>query len=175
MNAELAILDFIQAHLRNDVCDRMIPLITALGNGGAIWFGGALLLLLHPRTRKTAVVMIASLALEAICCNVILKPLIARTRPCDINTAVQLLIPHPSGFSFPSGHTGVSFAGMSVLYFKKSRLWKAAFVMAVMIAFSRLYLYVHYPSDVLAGIFIGIVCGRLSCRLNWFDNSAMNL
>ena len=106
-----------------------------------------------------------ALALEVLCCNLILKPFVSRIRPCDINTAVQLLVPRPDDFSFPSGHTGVSFAAVSVLYFSRNRLRFPALTLAVLIGFSRLYLYVHYPTDVLAGAVLGVLLGWVGCTL----------
>lgn len=109
--------------------------------------------------------MAVSLGLEALCCNVILKPFVARIRPCDINLSVELFIPHPKGFSFPSGHTGASFAAASALFFNRKRLGILALILAALIGFSRLYLYVHYPTDVLAGALLGIMFGWIGNRL----------
>lgn len=161
MNFELGILDFIQSHLRSDVLDFIMPLITKLGNGGILWICLSLILILFRKTRKTGIAMAVSLVLEVLCCNIILKPFVARPRPCDVNTAVQLLVPHPTDYSFPSGHTGASFAAASALFFSKNRLWIPSLILAVLIGFTRLYLYVHYPSDVLAGALIGIMLGWL--------------
>lgn len=122
MNFELGILDFIQSHLRSDVLDFIMPLITKLGDGGILWICLSLILLLFRKTRRTGIVMAVSLALEVLCCNVILKPFVARTRPCDMNTAVQLLVPRPSDYSFPSGHTGAAFAAASALFSAKPDL-----------------------------------------------------
>ena len=162
---EFSVLDFIQNHLRSGIGDLVIPLITHLGDSGAIWIVLDLTLLAHPKTRKTGAALTAALTLEVLCCNLILKPFVARVRPCDINTAVQLLVPRPDDFSFPSGHTGASFAAASALYFRKSKLWLPALILAALIGFSRLYLYVHYPTDVLAGVVLGTLLGWVGCTL----------
>lgn len=161
MRIDIEILEFIQTYLRCDLLDMTMPLITKLGDRGILWICVSLLLLISPGTRKTGVAMAVSLGLEALCCNVILKPFVARIRPCDINSTVQLLIPHPEDFSFPSGHTGASFAAASALFFGRGRFRVPALVMAALIGFSRLYLYVHYPTDVLAGALLGIMLGWL--------------
>lgn len=165
MDFELTILNWIQEYIRNDWLDSLMPVITALGNGGWFWIAGTLLLLIFPKTRKVGIIVALSLILEALCCNVLLKPLVSRTRPFDVNTNIQLLIAAPSDYSFPSGHTGISFAAAAALYFAGNRLWKPAGILAVLIAVSRLYLYVHYPTDVLAGALIGIVAGWAGNRL----------
>lgn len=159
MRIDMAILDFVQTYLRCDFLDMAMPVITWLGNGGILWIICSLLLTAYPGTRKAGIAMAVSLVLEVLCCNVMLKPFVARVRPCDVNTTVQLLIPHPEGFSFPSGHTGASFA--AALFFGKNRMGVPAFIMAALIGFSRIYLYVHYPADVLAGALLGIMLGWL--------------
>lgn len=164
MGFELDILDSIQ-HLRGPAADGIMVFITRLGNGGAVWLLLALVLLLIPRTRRCGAVVAVSLALEVLCCNVLLKPLVARVRPCEINTDVALLVARPADYSFPSGHTGASFAAVSALMFGKSRLWLPALALACLIGFSRLYLYVHYPSDVLAGALLGLAAGFAGERI----------
>lgn len=158
MTLELGILDSIQ-RLRGPVTDRAMVFITRLGDTGAVWLLLALVLLLIPKTRRYGAVMAVSLALEVLCCNVLLKPLAARVRPCDVNTGIALLVPRPTDYSFPSGHTGASFAAVGALLRCKRRLWLPALALACLIAFSRLYLYVHYPSDVLGGILLGLAAG----------------
>lgn len=162
---EFSVLDFIQTHLRSGCGDVVMPLVTHLGDGGVLWVVLALALLLYPKTRKTGAALTAALALEVLCCNLILKPFVARIRPCDINTAVRLLVPRPDDFSFPSGHTGAACAVASALYFSGSNLRFPALVLAALIGFSRLYLYVHYPTDVLAGALLGALWGWISCTI----------
>lgn len=165
LSFEFAILDWIQEKLRNPIMDFLMPAITTLGNSGLIWIILAGILILMPKYRKVGLAVMAGLVLEVICCNLVLKPLVARIRPCDVNTAVQLLVTRPDNFSFPSGHTGASFAAVAALYASRSSLWIPSLILAVLIAFSRLYLYVHYPSDVLAGVVIGIMTGWISTKL----------
>ena len=159
LSFEFTILDWIQANLRTSILDLLMPAISALGNSGLIWIILTGILIFMPKYRKVGMAVLTGLVLEVICCNLVLKPLVARIRPCDVNTAVQLLIPRPDDYSFPSGHTAASFAAVSALYFNRNRLWIPSLMLAVLIAFSRLYLYVHYPTDILAGMLLGIMAG----------------
>lgn len=126
MRIDLGILEFIQTYLRCGLLDGVMPVITKLGDGGILWICSSLLLLVFPKTRKAGAAMAVSLGLEVLCCNVLLKPLVARSRN-------KLRIP--------------------------------ALVLAALIGFSRLYLYVHYPTDVLAGALVGIMIGWLGNML----------
>ena len=165
LSFQFTILDWIQANLRNPIMDLLMPAITTLGNSGLIWIILAGFLILMPKYRKVGVAVMAGLVLEVICCNLVLKPLVARIRPCDVNTAVSLLIPRPDDFSFPSGHTGASFAAVAALCTSRNRLWMPSLLLAALIAFSRLYLYVHYPTDVLAGVVIGTMTGWAGTKI----------
>ena len=112
---EIHILDMIQ-NLRTPIGDVVVPLITRLGDAGIIWIILTVLLLIIPKTRKTGVIMMAALLADVLLCNVVIKNLVARTRPFDVNTAVQLLVAKPRDYSFPSGHTAASFASVTALY-----------------------------------------------------------
>ena len=104
--------------------------------------------------------MAVALIADLIICNAILKPIVARPRPYSINKTIKLLVPSLRDYSFPSGHTAASFASVSALYFAgRKRLAVGALVVSILIAFSRMYLYVHYPTDVLGGLIIGLLCG----------------
>ena len=172
---EFAVLDWIQANLRSPIMDLLMTAITTLGNHGLVWFILAGILLLTPKHRKAGVAVLAGLALEVACCNLVLKPLVGRICPCDVNPAVQLLVARPDDFSFPSGHTGASFAAVSALYFSRSRLWMPSLILAVLIAFSRLYLYVHYPTDILAGALLGIMTGWAGNLVSAYANRKLRL
>lgn len=181
MEAELRILDFIQS-LRTPFGDIMMPFISKLGNTGMIWIILALILLVIPKTRRYGILVTAALIADVILCDGILKHLFRRIRPCDINTAVQLLIPRPKDFSFPSGHTACSVAASTVLFLVRGKgdsaetdrtladrvmgkLWIPAWILAVVIMFSRMYLYVHYPTDILGGIITGLAAGYIGFKV----------
>lgn len=165
MEIEIRILDWIQS-LRTPIGDLVMPVITSLGNVGILWILLAVILLLVPKTRKSGVILLVSLCVEVVFCSGILKNIFRRVRPFDRNPSIQLLIAKPHDFSFPSGHTAASFAAVSALYFAGERkLWKLAFIIAALIAFSRLYLYVHYPTDVFGGMIVGILSGYVGYRM----------
>lgn len=164
MGIEFRILDFIQS-IRTPLGDAVMPIVSAFGNAGTIWILLAVVLLAIPKTRKSGFVLVAALFWDVVLCDGILKHLFARIRPCDVNTAIQLLIKKPKDFSFPSGHTAASIASVTALYFAGERkLWKGALLLSIAIMFSRLYLYVHYPTDILGGIVVGIASGYLGYK-----------
>ena len=159
MNIELSILDWIQT-LHTPFLDKIMVFITRLGDAGIIWIVLSIVLLLIPKTRKSGAVMVVALVVDVLLCNIVLKNLVARTRPYDVNTGVHLLVAKLHDYSFPSGHTAASFASVTALYLAgEKKLWKFALVLACLIAISRLYLYVHYPTDVLGGVLVGIAAG----------------
>ena len=164
MGIELNILDWFQT-LHTPFLDKLMVFITSLGNAGIIWIVMTIVFLLIPKMRKTGAVMAAALIIDLLLCNVILKNLVARTRPYDVNTGVQLLVSRLHDYSFPSGHTAAAFASVTALYLAgEKKLWKPVLVLACLIGISRLYLYVHYPTDVLGGALAGAISGYLGYR-----------
>lgn len=161
MGIEIQILDWMQ-NIRTPFGDIIVPLISGLGNAGIIWIALTIVLLIIPKTRRSGLIMALALIADLILCNGILKNLVARTRPYDVNTVVNLLIEKPVDYSFPSGHTAASFAAVTALYLAgEKKLWKPALVLSILIAFTRMYLYVHYPTDILGGIAVGIISGYI--------------
>ena len=156
---ELFILDWMQNHLRCGLLDAVLPAISWTCNHGEVWILLALFLVLRKNSRRQGWAVAAALVLDLVCCNLFLKPLVGRVRPFAMNPAVELLIPPPLDASFPSGHTAASFAAVFALRGSGSPLWKPALAVAILIAFSRLYLYVHWPSDVLGGALLGAFLG----------------
>ena len=158
---ELQILDALQT-IHNPVLDTLMYAITRLGDAGIFWILLCMVLLILPKTRRSGVILMAALLVDLVICNGILKPLVHRIRPFDVKTGIELLVKRPTDYSFPSGHTAASFASVMALYLAgEKRLWIPALVLAVLIAFSRLYLYVHYPTDVLGGVVAGLAAGAL--------------
>ena len=162
MNAfEITILDFIQEHLRFGFLDKMMVLLTRLADDGIIWIVLAIALICFKQTRKMGITLGLALLLGLLVGNLGLKNLFARPRPYTVNDSIvpNMLVDRLSDFSFPSGHTRCCFeAGMSMFLCDK-RFGKVAFVLGGFIGFSRLYLYMHYPTDVLAGAVLGLING----------------
>lgn len=165
---DFGILDFIQTHLRSGLMDRMMPFITQFGNAGWLWILLGLGFAATRRYRERGFKMLLALAGCLLVGNLTLKPLVARMRPFALREEMLLLIAAPTDFSFPSGHTMASFAAATVLFLEDRSLGIPALVLAALIAFSRLYLYVHFPSDVACGLVIGVLLGVLSAYgWNW--------
>ena len=162
MSLDWSILQAIHTWMSCPVLDFLMPKITALGNSGAIWLLAAGGLLCTKKYRKQGILLLGGLLAGALLGNVVLKHLFARPRPCWLDPNITLLIPMPQDFSFPSGHTLASATGATILTGIDRRFGIAAIPLAVLIAFSRLYLYVHFPSDVLAGAVLGVGIGLLA-------------
>lgn len=162
MTMDWAILNWIQDTLGSGFMDFIMPQITALGNAGIIWIVMAICLLITKKYRKLGVLVLVGLFMGLIIGNGIVKNLVARPRPCWINSGFPLLIPYPTDFSFPSGHTQSSVIAATILTMGNKKFGFVAIPLAVLISFSRLYLYVHFPSDVLAGAVMGIAIGAVT-------------
>lgn len=158
---DFRILDAIQTK-RTKLLDKLMPLAS---DSVAVWYVLAFVMLWHSSTRAAGVLLGCALGITALMCNLVLKHLFQRTRPCDVNPNVQMLVARPKDYSFPSCHTAASFAAAWALYMAGVPMFGLAFLLASMIAFSRMYLYVHYPSDVLIGMGCGYLCAILARAL----------
>ena len=149
------ILDWFQM-IQGPLLTPLMKVVTTLGEGGVIWILFGLLLLIRKSTRKEGAVVLLALIFCLFTGNILLKNIIARPRPCWRNPEVEMLIAIPKDYSFPSGHTMSSFAAATGIFLWNKKWGMAALVLAVLTSLSRLYFYVHYPTDVLAGMLIGI-------------------
>lgn len=165
-NIEGPVLLWIQEFMRNDILTPVMKFITHLGDRGYVWIAIAVLCLIFARTRRVGVLMGASLLLNLLLNNVILKNLFARTRPYEAVEGLERIIEAQGDFSFPSGHTGSSFAAAMVIFLLCPK-WAGipALVLAALIAFSRMYVGVHFPTDILGGVLVGIVSALVVCRV----------
>ena len=150
------ILFFIQDHIRNSVLDVIVPFYTSLGEDGIIWIVVGVAMLIPKKTRKCGATVLLTMAICYVVGNIGIKNLIQRPRPCSLDPAVQLLIAIPKEYSFPSGHTLHSFAAATSIFLQYRKPGIAALVLASVIAFSRMYLFVHFPTDILGGMILGI-------------------
>ncbi|MDE7311468.1 MAG: phosphatase PAP2 family protein [Eubacterium sp.] len=157
-NTDVGILLLIQEQIRAPWLSPAVVFITSLGNAGIVWVVLSLLLLIPEKTRKAGCISILALLGSLLLNNLLLKNLVGRVRPYDAVTAIVPLVAKPADSSFPSGHTGSSFASAWVLHCHlPKRAGVPLLLLAALIGLSRLYVGVHYPSDVLAGVFTGIL------------------
>jgi undecaprenyl-diphosphatase len=181
-----SLMQTIQTHL---AVDRILNPICIgaswLGDNGLLWVVIALVLLCFKRTRKVGIVVAAALCFDIIIVNGLLKHIVDRTRPYFSGEFEWLtqqfvsdrgLISFPSDSSFPSGHTASAFASAVGIFACNKKWGIPAIIAAIIIGFSRMYLYVHYPSDVFAGVIVGIICGILAYYtvkliLRWMEKS----
>ena len=166
---DLPILDWIAANLWCPVLDAVMPVITVLGDAGIFWIAVAVLFIFTKKYRKIGIGMMIALMMGLVVCNICLKPMIARIRPYDfqeeyLGVVVNLLIEKQHDFAFPSGHTIASFEAAVVILLGNKKLGIPAMILACLIAFSRLYLYVHYPTDVI----VSIVLGSILALIGWY-------
>lgn len=157
MGLDGGILLFLQDYVRNPVMTPFFKGITTLGNGGAIWIVLTILLLAIPKTRKVGGMAALALLGTLLLNNIFLKNVVARTRPYEVIEGLTYIVRKPVDYSFPSGHAGCSFAVACIMFRRLPRQYGIpALILAILISVSRLYVGVHYPSDVLFGVISGI-------------------
>ncbi|MCH3972890.1 MAG: phosphatase PAP2 family protein [Oscillospiraceae bacterium] len=159
VNTDWSLLHLIRSTLSCRWLDTVMLAASWLGNFGMLWILAGLLLLCTKKYRVQGLLLLLSLAAGALLGNAVLKPLVARPRPCWLDPGTVLLLPMPRGYSFPSGHALTAAAAAAVLTLTNRKFAWAAVPAALLIGFSRLYLYVHFPSDVLCGLLLGAAVG----------------
>lgn len=166
--ADQIIINYIQNHFHNGFTDFIFPIITALGNAGVIWLVIGLCLVFTQKYRRYGVMIFIALALTYTLGDLVLKPMFARPRPYMDSPGRMLLINAPGSYSFPSGHAASSFSAATILWRMNRKFGLFCFILAALIALSRVFLFVHYPSDVLTGAVLGILCALFVLLL--FEN-----
>ena len=162
---DASVLLFIQDYLRCAVLTPVMIFFSAAGSAGLIWITAGALMLLFKKTRYCGAVLLLCLGLTWVLNDGILKPMVQRLRPYQIVPELQALLPLRHDYSFPSGHTATSFACACAVRRILGRRWTYVYVLAALIAFSRLYLGMHYPIDVLGGILVGTFSAWAICAL----------
>ena len=156
-NIDFQILDWIQANMRSPFFDWMMPKLSLLGEWGIVWIVIGMILLFFRKTRRAAVIMLISTVAVLLVGELLLKNTVCRIRPCNVRPYIDIPVKRPTSYSFPSGHSSTSFACASAIFIHRRTLGIFALMLAFLIAFSRMYNYVHFPSDVLAGALLGIL------------------
>ena len=159
------LLDLIHNGLSCAFLDKVMPYITLLAEHGAVPIALSVALMLFPKTRKSGYKMALALVMGLIVVNLAVKPLAARIRPYDAFPGVELLIDAQSDYSFPSGHTLASFESAGVICQCYKKYAPPALIAACLVGLSRLYLYVHYPTDVLFGAILGLCFAVIACYI----------
>lgn len=160
------LLNLLSIKIKNSFFDRVMPVITHLNDFGQIYLILSLFILLWNDNVTVFINILTSLTIGLILGEGILKRLVKRQRPAQNNYAYNLLIKLPESFSFPSGHTTSSFAVLGIVWSMFPKYKLAVLLIAVLISFSRIYLHVHYPSDVLGGIILGFLCAAITIQIS---------
>ena len=146
--------------------NRIMVFVTKTGNNGYVWFALTIPLLIFNRFRLVGYSTILSMLISGLSGEITIKHIVGRVRPCNKDFGKDLLIKHPAHYSFPSGHTSASFAVTMVMFFMMPVLFVPVLVYACLMGFSRMYLLVHYPTDVIAGMVLGIICGTVAVSVS---------
>ncbi len=162
---DFEILFFIKNHLRNGFFDAIVPFYTNLGNDGLIWIALGVVLLIPKKTRKCGVMVLATLLVMLVINNIILKNLIARERPCATYPELVELVKVPTSYSFPSGHTVSAIAVSFTILSQHKKFGIVTIILALLMGLSRLYVGVHFPTDVYGGIIVGFAISLIVCTL----------
>jgi len=161
----LDFLYFIQNHLRSPFLDKLFVFITYLGGPVNIFIIIGIIYFFLKNRREEGTAILLSLVLSAIIAVLILKKIINEPRPCDVDTSVILLVKRPYGQSLPSGHAAVTAAGATIFFIYKNKFRWLALLFTIVMCYTRMYLFVHYPLDVVTGLIVGVLSAFLAMYL----------
>ena len=162
MDWEFYILNYIQNNYRNDFLDKLMPFISTITQVGAVWVVFMIITFFIPKHRRLGFMMLCNFALSLLICTVILKPIVSRIRPYELNSYISLIVRPEIDPSFPSGHSFFAFSCATTCFIYNKKLGLLMYALAFLVAASRLYLYVHFPTDVFFGIVFGTVTAIVS-------------
>ena len=174
LDFDLSVFQWIQS-IHNDFLDALMVGITTLGNAGAIFIVLGLALLFTKKYRKAGFAVIVALLVMLLCNDLFLKEFFARPRPFNLfetnpekyavwgkEYIYPELVSRPTSFSFPSGHTASAFAAAVALLCHNRKFGIPTVVFAALMGFSRVYVQVHYCTDVIGGVISGIICALIA-------------
>lgn len=161
---DINIMECIRQNMTSPLTDKVMTAVTHMGDHGILWIGICIILMAVPKTRKSGFALAIAMIAGLVICNLLMKNIIARPRPF-VAYDFPIIINPPMGYSFPSGHSSNSFIAATVIALRHRKVAIPAYIIATLIAFSRVYLCVHYPSDVIVGAVIGMGIGFVTVRL----------
>ncbi len=165
MEWEFTVLNQIQ-QIRTDFLDKLMPCITFLGQWAILWIVITILCIAFKQKRKLGISLAFNIVINTIACNLIFKSIVQRLRPYVLNESFTLIIPPEKDFfSFPSGHSMFAFGAATIIFIYNKKIGICMYLLAAMIAFSRLYLYMHFPTDVMIGSLMGIILAVFSYKI----------
>lgn len=157
MDLEFHILNYIQEHFRSGPMDVLMSTVSILGKLSLMWVILAIICLIIKKTRRFGFTLALDLVFNLVASSLIIKPIVGRIRPCVLNRTVQVINSIPFDPSFPSGHTLFAFGAATIIFIYNKGLGLLAYLFAIVMGFSRMYLYMHFPTDVLIGGILGII------------------
>lgn len=162
---DFRILNLIQRKMRCRTLDFIMPKISMAGNFGIVWILSAVLFMASKNYEDVGEEIICGLSMGVIFGNLLLKHIFSRPRPFQVDKTKELIIKAPQDYSFPSGHTLASVISACVLINTNALFGTIAIILCLLILFSRMYLFVHYPSDIAGGIILGIIISQIVLRI----------
>ncbi|GHV25446.1 phosphatase PAP2 family protein [Clostridia bacterium] len=165
MNKELELMRFIYENLRAPWLDNTMIFFSEIAELAMVWYLAGMVLLCLKKYRKHGIALIISVSIAFLCGEFIIKNIICRVRPCFLVEGIKLIYNIPKSYSFPSGHASTSFTAAMVLLKTNKKSGIFAFIVATLIGISRVYLFVHFPTDVLAGVILGILIAQITTRI----------
>ena len=158
---DASVITAIYENVHSAFLTMFFRIVTLLGEGGIFWIAVAVILLFFKKTRRSGICIGASLLIGVIVGNGIIKNVVARPRPYDAIAGIESVVSHLSDYSFPSGHSLCCFEAATALAMNRTKWAIPAYIGAVLVAVSRLFLFVHYPTDVICGALLGVLFGVL--------------